>query len=165
MCDLFRHSSEIVQNHSEMHLETDWMTAAASGQRERVVQQMPTALPRLARVSPHLQNDWMTAAAVSLSRFRRPAPPNRRDNVACLKMVDIGKLLVSDVTWRLWRAGQESISGSKFTFTVKVGNLSKKVSVDCRLHLRHIHQSCGDLREPAAQLWSYTHKVSSLVRF
>ena len=27
------------------------MTAAASGQRERVVQQMPTALPRLARIS------------------------------------------------------------------------------------------------------------------
>ena len=49
VCNLFRHSSVIGQNRC---LQREWMTAAASGQRERVVQQMPTALPRLARVSP-----------------------------------------------------------------------------------------------------------------
>ena len=35
-----------------MHLKTDCMTAAASGQRERVVQLMLAALSRLARVQP-----------------------------------------------------------------------------------------------------------------
>ena len=37
VCDLFRRSSEIGQNKKcEMQRENDWMTAAASGQRERV---------------------------------------------------------------------------------------------------------------------------------
>ena len=43
---LLCHSSEIGQEPQWDASQNGWMTAAASGQRERVVQQMPTALPR-----------------------------------------------------------------------------------------------------------------------
>ena len=65
---LFVTHPKFVKNKSEMHRKTVWMTAAASGQQERLVQQMPTA-PE-ARSSLAASSTKLYTAAASGQRER-----------------------------------------------------------------------------------------------
>ena len=65
---LFATHQRLVKNRC---LRREWMTAAASGQRERLVQLTPTALPRLARASPHPSTESSTVTTTGTAEEKR----------------------------------------------------------------------------------------------
>ena len=110
-CAIFFVTHQHFVNHrSQMH------------QRERVVQQMPTALPRIARVSPHPQQNF--------PRFPLLAPPKRKD------LPRFPRLALAEKSTKSQECRQTSIYGTDCA--QELLQKHHKLGLNCETVLTHV---------------------------